>query len=257
MLSVQILLRAERERRCVTSGRALAPHEALVCETAFPGLYAGLAGPAEIRQIKEILRTVPAAMAAADASPSMKDSVRAFMSRLVRCSDAFREDALHRYLFDFWAESYGEADQAVILGEKYFECDAGESETEFARTMLPYFRKEEAWVDVLALNPQGRTLFLIEVKLEGLDDRAVGQLLRYYAVARRAIDRPGHHCDIRRVVPVVVLKTIELRTWDALPVHFRELLHIYLYTSDVDRVVLRDGKRHILSQVRERLFATL
>jgi hypothetical protein len=95
---------------------------------------------------------------------------------------------------------------------------------------------------------------LIETKLGGLGDRAVEQILRYYRLGRDACDLHYHGCDIREVVPVLVVRDVPLAMWDAVPQYFREILRLYLYKVRDGRVVLFDARRILQSQARDRLY---
>jgi hypothetical protein len=171
-----------------------------------------------------------------------------------------REELVHRYLFEFW-EHVWSGTSSVKLRELYSEGDPLGSSTPFARSLLPhivrYRSRADAWIDIVGLGGEtGRDLFLIEVKLDELDDRAVGQVLRYYQTTRSVCDRVSHDCDIARIVPVLIVQKARLDFWTAFPLHFRELMHIYYYEiTDANDLKLRDGRKILESEARDRLMA--
>ncbi|WP_140797215.1 hypothetical protein [Myxococcus xanthus] len=178
------------------------------------------------------------------------------MAKLISATKSGREEFIHRYLFEFWDESWGDATERISLAEKYYHGKCDNAQTPFAQRLLPRLVSSEAVVDIIALGgPHNRTLFPIEIKLGYLDDRGHGQILRYYQHARSICDRFNRDCDIRHVSPVLILSSATLSQWDAVPQYFKEIIHILFYrTTPAGHITLLDGKKVLNSQARDRLF---
>jgi hypothetical protein len=257
MLGADLLLSALLEGRCIRTRAPLLASERHVSRRAFPALYAGKRDGSEEAYLREISRTIPLVLARPDVTAVARESIRDFMTFVIESGEMYREEFVHRYVFEFWDTLWEEPHDAISLSERYFKGNpANLADTQFSKQFLPRVRTAEAEVDVVALGgAANRTLFLIEVKLGELDDRAVGQILRYYKLGRDACDLHYHGCDVREVVPVLIVREVPLAIWDAVPQYFREVLRMYLYRVREGRVVLSDARRILQSQVRDRLYA--
>ncbi len=163
-----------------------------------------------------------------------------------------KEEFLHFYLFQFWNTVWTGDIAELPLGERYMELESSAPRTTFAERFLPRLRKEEAWVDIVGLSEP--ILYLVEIKHGELDDRGVGQILRYFATARKICDTVNHLCDIRNIVPVIIAGGMSLSTFESMPLYFRELSRILFFKVDENKVKLIDGKRRLLNQARELLY---
>lgn len=232
----------------------------MLSEQEFPGLYNGEMSPKERKYIDLILESVEAIVSSNKCSTDEREVLRQFMALVLRCATA-QERTLQTYLSIFWNEIPG-AEQ-IKLDESYREARANYPATPFACEVLPRIRsfgeRADAYIDIVGLGGRNsRELFLIEVKRGELDDRAVGQILRYYHAARLVCDREqsaGIH--IQRITPVLVVKRSKLEYWSALPVHFRELLYIFYYeTGRNGEFRLRDGRLSLENEARGRLYTS-
>lgn len=112
--------------------------------------------------------------------------------------------------------------------------------------------------DIIAISSEpSPILYVIEIKNEGIDDRALGQILRYYQVVRNICDRSVTRCNARRVTPVLVVPPTDgLSFWDSVPFHFREVVEIYFWRSNSDgSIELVDGKACLRRMARGRVFS--
>lgn len=252
LIQPQILADRIRNRRCAKTAYPLGDDEHVVSATAFPCLYKGGATPAEAEYLRELLRPVMA-MLEMNVEASTAERVRLFMSQVIHNGNVHKEDFVHNYLFHFWERTWTQADDPIILSERYFQGDCEDPKTTFARNFLPKFRSKEAIVDIVGLGGvSSRTLYLVEVKLGEIDDRAVGQILRYYLRARHTCDFKYHNCDIRRIAPVLITRPSRIDFWEAFPFYFREFLHIYYYQVDSQgELRLSDGRKLLLSTLRD------
>jgi hypothetical protein len=256
MLTTDLVVSAILESKCVRTRAPLAADELVLSRRAFPALYAGQSDGTEALFLREIERALPAVLKAPGLPMTGRETIRSFMAFVIAQSTMFREEFVHRYLFEFWDTLWKDPDDAIVLFEKYFKGDAAGGATPFVQGILPKIRTRDAATDIVGLGgTAARTLYVIEVKLGELDDRALGQILRYYRLGRSACDMYHHGCDIREVVPVVIAKQVSLEAWDAIPQFFRELLRLYYYRTEQGRVVLVDARRALQSMTRDRLYA--
>lgn len=256
MLAPELLLGAIKDGRCLRSRVRLAEGERMLSRTAFPSLYAGGSDAIEAAFLKELFRALPATLRLPELTDAQREDIRAFMAMVIRLGGMHKEDFVHRYIFEFWESLWPATEDAISMPERYFKGNSDNSQTPFSRTVLPRIRTAEAITDIVGIGgPSLRTLFLVEIKLADLDDRATGQILRYYQLGRAACDRFYHDCDLRNVTPILILKDAALHFWDAIPQHFREVVQIYYYrVSKDERLHLVDGRHILQSLSRDRLY---
>jgi hypothetical protein len=229
----------------------------MLSRSAFPSLYAGGSDATEAAFLKEIFRAIPATLRIPELSNDHREGIRAFMAMVIRLGGMHKEDFVHRYIFEFWESLWPETEDSISMPERYFKGTSDGAQTPFSRSVLPKIRTGEAATDIIGVGgPSSRTLFLVEIKLAELDDRGLGQILRYYQLGRTACDRFYHDCDLRNVTPVLILKDAALHFWDAVPQHFREVLRVYYYrVSENERLYLVDGRRILQSLSRDRIYS--
>jgi hypothetical protein len=258
MLSEVLLLQLMRQRKCVKTRQALGIGEAVLSRASCPRLYSGEYSEDESRFVEIVFQAVQACI------PQMTDDdrkqLKQFMEIVLRNGRIHREDFLHRYLFEFWQEVC-EIEEWRRLDQRFFKCQETTECSDFSRRLLGLIRGQaQHFPDIVALSGQGAiNVTIVEVKNEPLDDRALGQILRYYQVTRSACDRLMTLRQTRRVCPILVvpdgdLRQGDLRFWDAVPFHFREVLEILFWTVDhTGCVVLRDGKAILRRLAGERI----
>jgi hypothetical protein len=246
--------------RCVRSGRILAGGEFILSKKEFPGLYDGEICDKEREYIGYVLEAVEAIVSMNRCSIEEREVLRCFLTLVLSCASV-QERTLQVYLSSFWNEIPGT--EQIRLSESYREARADKPGTPFAREVLPRIRsfgeRTDAWIDIVGLGGRNSSeLFLIEVKRGELDDRAVGQILRYYHATRLVCDREQPaSIYIQRITPVLVVRGSKLDFWTALPIHFRELLYIFFYEASRNgEFRLRDGRLSLEREARGRLYTS-
>ncbi len=244
--------RAE-SRRCVIDGTTLATGEAVISTHAAPHLYDPAAAVLDQHVLDDVISASLRVLQSSLAIPTeVRSDIRKFWARILwrrEASDACREDVIHNYLYYFWSEVWEDSDcDAFALDEKYIPQGAftWDPDSPFCQRLGGRFRKD-APVDIVGRS--GRTVFLIEVKYDDVDDRAIGQLLRYFEAGRFLCNHVDHLCDLRWVVPVVVARDFPEPQWVALSPPLRELLRVYFFRAEEDRVVLMDGRRQLRAKI--------
>lgn len=255
MINSDQLVDAIQARECVVSRKSLRSGEVFASSESLPELYdtfARTSGPLLSQLLKASMRLGFERPEALE-SPDVENAIRTFWSRVLSRSsedDEAREDVLQAYLY-FWASDpacRGDSEYPV-LEECYIPQNSAtwDNDSVFCKQLVGRVAKTAA-VDMVGHGT--RELYLVEVKYDSVDDRAVGQSLRYFQHFRQLRTTVDHLCDLRRVVPVIVAKSFPDEQWKALSPAMRELVRVCFFEIEEDRVVLRDGKQALLSRLR-------
>lgn len=244
-----------RQRRCIKSYRPLRDDEHLLSRTAASALYSLRQDKREQQYILGLLKTLAILLRSADVGPEERTEIKLFMMRVVAHGGMGKEAYVHQLLFDFWDELWADPHERIEMAEKYFEgevLDSEELRTPFAASVVPLFMRANSYPDIIGRGGYAsRDVIIVEAKLESIDDRAVGQILRYYSLMRRIIDHHPHGCDLRRIVPVLVVQeSFQTKCWEAFPEYFREFLIICFYRVTGQHVYLHDARKEMLSWTR-------
>jgi hypothetical protein len=258
MLSTELIIRLISERKCLRSTEHLGSAEHLISRHSFPALFRGETQQQEVDFVKLIFGRLESVLANLD--DDGRASVQFFMQDVLRNGKIHNEEFLHRYLFEFWDDAWLNQEESFGLLEKFYKCQLDEYASPFAKSVIPkLYKRGEHVPDIIAISGDAtKRVFVIEIKNEPLDDRALGQILRYYQVVRHACDRNTLYGSAKRVVPVLVVPEGDLSFWDSVPFHFREVLEIlYWRLSSDGRVELVDGKAVLRRISGGRIFATI
>lgn len=260
LISPATFLRRVAASECLFSGRSLRAGEALVSKEQFPQLYAlapwGKDSLNLLRGLIETLVTLKGSGKASDSRIQMQlEKAKPFLQLLLHQKDAVPEYCVHAFIYLYWNDI--EYRNAAILpaGNIYFSSAALSAVIEPSD---PYFRliarlKDVTNVDLIAISEELQHIFLIEIKRGPLDDRAIGQVLRYFNESNKLLtDRVVREFNLSYVRPVLVLGEVSRHFFEAFPLHFREFLDIYEYDTERDesdslKVVLHNLRRRILS----------
>ncbi len=215
----------------------------MICQRSFPALFVGETKVEEAEYIKLIVQGLDSIFSELD--ETQRGSVKCFMRDVLRNGKIHNEEFLHRYLFHFWDDAWLSHHGAVAIREKFFKCNVSDSASRFGRSLVGrVYNRGEHIPDIIGIaGDSDERIYVIEIKNEPLDDRALGQILRYYQVVRNACDRDALYGNVKRVVPVLIVPDGGISFWDSVPFHFREVLEIlYWRLNSIGDVVLVDGK---------------
>jgi hypothetical protein len=249
MLQVEFVRQMIGKNKCLKTSKFLDEADFLISRTAFPKLYSGSADRSEADFIKYIHDVLPALFVRADRE--LRSALRAFMQVVLKNGRMHNEEFLHRFLFEFWTDL---CDSSVpfVLDEKYFKGQRIGDETEFSRNVVQrVYQHGEHIPDILGFSGgDEKCVYIVEIKNEKLDDRALGQILRYYQVVRRICDRLAKQWYVRRVVPLLVVPDGHRSFWQSMPFYFREVVEIVYWKAGAEGTVeLHDGKRRLREMV--------
>ncbi|MDB4962517.1 MAG: hypothetical protein JWP01_2516 [Myxococcales bacterium] len=256
ILLPQRVLEAARKRICIRTSRPLTDGENLLSHASCGSLYSAGAEVTlrDAEYLGHVLEGVRAALKTEVSDPERRE-IGAFLATAFERGVLKKEEHLHLYLYAAWDEPdlWGD-EEPIRLGEKYLECDASESSSGFAQNVVMEIRRRGSYFDIVGFSrPSHGELVVVEVKIGDVDDRAVGQMLRYYNLARNLCDHQYHGCDIRRVRPVLIAKGCDMERWLSFPLMFRECMSLFFFRKRKGKLVLVDGKRIIETEQRQRL----
>ncbi len=254
MIAASTLVSAIAEARCAITQAKLAPDEALVSRAGLPALYDPSLDASTDTVLRSLIKhTVDFSYKKQFAADDALEQVRRFWARVLSragVDSAARESVLQAYLFFFWNRVRSHSgDEPIAYDEGFIPQvrETWESDSNFCIRLVSRAEKD-APVDILAR--EGTTVYLIEVKYGDVDDRAIGQLLRYFERMRHLCNSVDHLCDLRSVVPVLVAKGFPPSNWSSLPTSMRELIRVYFYAVEDDFLMLRDGRRTLQNQLK-------
>lgn len=232
--------------RCVVSNVLLPGHEFIVSQARVPSLYKGSFTAKDKATVQEIVKLIVQNAAVFrelfDSDPSIKLNIRRFFGLCLTKGDAGNESYLHAYMYIFWGDIVGDANLARELhspaqwGSKEFGVRPGVGN---APEKIINDRLSSAGVelDLFTWSPKRETLTLIEIKRGECDDRAIGQLLRYYQVVWGMLSTHEFRAlKVNYIWPILVVSKVREAHWNAIPLHFRGMLDILIYQTSNDGV---------------------
>lgn len=252
------LLTSVERRRCVRSGRLLKGDEAVVCRQEFEWIYS-TSSPVDKASRDYLVSVLLPALQNARSSigDRHRHDISLFLRRVIHRDGAVRERFLHLFLFMFWKEvrfADGRTlsfDVCFYEGEPVGNLDASLAQLE--RRLLPLLLDQKtARPDLIAYDSDTKSLFLIEVKPAELDDRGVGQLIRYFRHAASVVNVADHKVDVRVIKPVLICQQVTPATWTAFDPAIFELSSFFGYNITDSELELHDLKRRGRVALRER-----
>lgn len=250
--------------RCLTGNESLVVGEYIYCRQCMPSIYSNKLSAADKKKADELIksllednRTIRESM---HDNQVVRQRLQSFFSLLLINGGDSLEAFVHAHIFLFWEQlTFSGAIAGRPRGQLFWMAKSpptGTSHREvggMAGSVIDRLSREGVQIDLAAVDPETETLWLVEIKREGLDDRAVGQMLRYFDRAVRCLpSREFRTLNINHVRPVIVLESVDPHLWRSIPLHFRELLEIYAFgrseTAD-DSLRLTRVRRQLLSGV--------
>lgn len=241
LLPLDSVMRRVADNRCVFSNVALTETEYVVSKAHIPNLYSNTLAAADKAKIGHIVqlfvrnssRLGQALTSFAQASLS----VRRFFGLCLTHGDACDESILHAYMFLFWNDVVKQVNLGRDLhpSPQWASKALGGSEGLLEgdhKIIADKLKAEGVELDLFTWNSGHQTLSLIEIKRGECDDRAIGQLLRYYQVAWKLLSFPEfRRLNVNYLWPILVVSKVRLQHLDALPLHFQGLLDILIYST--------------------------
>lgn len=256
LTTVPLLLRCAASGRCLRCGTSSENGE-LYCDSCGPATATGTLTAAHKACIKDIVRVVRDARADIHRDDQARNRIQRWLAGLIARGDESLEAVLHTYIYVFWSslrfsDTFAPPNREGA-GSVYFTSESLPDLQEQAPTHESKFvasLKRQARVDLVAIDNALQTIYLLEVKRGGLDDRAVGQLLRYYEHWSQALYRSDcRMLNLNYVRPLLIIDSVQHTEWRSLPQFFRDVVDIYKYKIDTDGVsmCLFNTRRQLMS----------
>lgn len=264
LYSASLVLDRVHANRCLTGNELLVVGEYVYCRGCLPSMYADKLSIVDKKKsgelIKSLLEENKAIREVMRESQLVRRRLQSFFTLLLANGGDSLEAFIHAHMFLFWEHlTFSGAIAGYPRGQLFWMAKSpptGTSHKEVggaAGSVIDRLSQEGVQIDLAAVDSETETLWLLEIKREDLDDRAVGQMLRYFDRAVRCLpSREFRALDINHVRPVIVLESVDPRLWRSIPLHFRELLEIYAFgkpeTADSSLKLTR-VRRQLLSGV--------
>lgn len=241
LLPLDTVIRRVADNRCVFSNVALTETEYVVSRAHIPNLYSGTlaaADKAKIGQIVQIFVRNSARLGQALSGAAQAGlSVRRFFGLCLAHGDACDESILHAYMFLFWSDVVKQVNLGRELhpspqwASKALGGSDGLLEGDH-KIIADKLKAGGVELDLFTWSSGHQTLSLIEIKRGECDDRAIGQLLRYYQVAWKLLSSSEYRrLNVNYLWPILVVSRMRQPQLDALPLHFQGLLDILIYST--------------------------
>lgn len=246
LLAFNVVAGAMLENRCVLSRMVLDSAEYVISRARIPTLYSDKLSTDDKAKMKEIVRLLVVngeevrRLFSIDAGLRLR--VRNFFGLCLSHGDAGDEAILHAYTFLYWDEIVKEAGFARKL---HTTPRWGSREFAISSEGLPSSEKQiydklvgaGVQVDLFTCDADTQTLTLVEIKRGECDDRAVGQLLRYYQLAWKLLSTAEfRRLNLNYIWPVLVVSRMREEQLAAMPLHFRGLLDILVYETSTENI---------------------
>jgi hypothetical protein len=254
-----LVLKRLRGRRCVKGLEQLEDGEHVFCRRCAGSLYEpGVLGQLKTQLeflVQGLLAGSKEVREAVDEDDGVSTQLTGLFAALLRKGTDSLEWFLHAYIYLFWGKlKFDQRCSGMQNADLYWMAKGAPQATTPIRSILDSaierLGREGVEVDLAAIDEATETLWLIEIKRGDLDDRAVGQMLRYFDRAVRCFGtREFRAANINFVRPIVLLETVDPRKWITMPLHFREILDIYSFRSEPVGVpvAFRSVRRQMLS----------
>jgi hypothetical protein len=259
LIKKEDLIRTLEVGECLVSGKKLKLSEYILSEEVFPSLYDSRKWlEKNLVLLRELVSSLVEhkndLLSCALIIPVIDSNLEGFFKRLLSHGDRVPEYCVQCYVYLRWSSIKYENSFLKPSGDIYFTSSSLEK---FSNQDSKYYRlleriKSVANVDLVAICEVTQHIFLIEIKRASLDDRAVGQVLRYFNDTNKLLkDRVTREFNLSYIRPVLVLGDVRREYFEAFPMHFRECLDIYEYSSECDDmggyITLKNMRKRILS----------
>ena len=237
LLSANFIKGRLSDGECINCGQKLAPGENGISRDAIPGLYGGKLGQGHKENLGNILSALLENSGEVRGWPSeARFKLKGFLSRAVNCEPPIDEKFLHAYLYFFWTEVSAQIDRPELKGDCFFlgrgsvldgDLSTGER-SHYLKTLLEKLVKL-AQVDLVVVNEHHGCMYIIDVKRESIDDRSVGQMLRYYNAAAEIVYRGDRVLNISYVKPMLFIGSDKAFNATGFPQYFFEIIDVYSF----------------------------
>ena len=249
------------DNRCCRSAKLLLQDESVVSKLEMPGLYSGKLETEDRGYLKEIFDHFEPKNESDQFFDDLKKNgihlrLERFYLKVLEKVPGLLESVIHQFIYRFW----GNLDTKDAIGfpsnMKVYYKSKGEKGETIEDYLLQMLRKAGCNCDLVGVC-KDNCLWLVDVKRERIDDRAIGQIRRYYEIATEIIASCEINIGVRLVRPALICPgpDIPVSHFFSLGLPFRDICEIWTYSIDIDRskLVLHEKRLHLLSQIRKKM----
>lgn len=255
LIDSDVLFRRLQEGKCIRTGQKLTSAEFGLSRSDFRHLYDGRIEEGEKRYLKQIVDCIISERGKIRSwGDSEQSKLKSMIELIFKSKPEFDESLLHVYLYLFWDQLCRQAQLKSYNGSCVYLGSGSVDEQDLTPDMrsveFPFFSElvRNAKVDLAVINHDTSTLFLIDVKRDALDDRALGQMMRYYAHASRLAYRGRRTLPIDFIRPVLFLAKSDFSHMQYWPPYFNEIVGLFTYSfTDNGTVGFVNLRKRILS----------
>jgi len=241
---------------CCIGTQPLREGEWVVSQLQMPGLYGGKLETKDRGYLKEIFDHFEPKNESDQFFDVLKQKdihlrLEKFYLKVMEKDPSLLESVIHQFIYRFWDKlDTGEAIAFPSNMKVYYKCkgEKGELIEEF---LLPKLRKAGCNCDLVGVC-KDMCLWLVDVKRDPIDDRAIGQIRRYYEIASEIIASCDININVRLVRPALICPgpDIPVSRFFSLGLPFRDICEIWTYSIDRSKFVLHDNRLQLLSLIR-------
>jgi hypothetical protein len=262
LFSTELILSRAQQGRCLKGNEELSADEFLFCPRCCSSLYK-TGFPTQDKTlvdalISSLLEQSRAIRRALTEDADFSRRLKGFFRLLLKKGSDSLESFAHAFMFLYWEQPLFPDKDRSPSGELFWLAKGAPKGTSFREGAEPNHRAMERLsqagveVDLAAIDAERHILWLVEIKRAELDDRSVGQMIRYFDRAAHCLtSREFRSADISIIRPTLILERADPKHWVTIPLHFRELLEIYEFKNPT-----QTGGDFVLSCARKRLLST-
>jgi len=232
-------------KKCLISGKYLKSHEAIVSKDSFPYFYDGTLDSKEKNLLTKLIEVF---VSQKEKIMTFNIKTEDFYHRALNLKDKCPDELfLQSYVYLFW-DTIEFRDHLIKPTGEVFWCSDNTTQDNYPEKYHSLILKIKKLIniDLISIDLKAGVLFLIEIKRDQVDDRAIGQILRYYEACRPLLlDR---RLNLNYIKPIIVSKDISIQQWKGLPRSYSDIIEFYVYKF-IDNL---DENKDVLQLVNQR-----
>lgn len=242
MIPWSVIERSIRENRCCFSGCGLKVGEFLVSEIVCPGLYGGGFRTDDKEKVSLIVTRILENFVEFDVKFATRSDcllkVERFFGLCLKHGQKGDESYVHAYVYIFWKKIVKAVKLQCAVTDTPHWCSSkfGIFDTILdgdAKLISQRLRSNGSEVDLFTYDKQFGNLCLVEIKRGEVDDRAIGQILRYFNTGWALFRSREFRLRGLSYLSIIVIANQYPRPFlSALPIHFLSLVELVKYDID-------------------------
>lgn len=254
MINPQLLFQNILNNRCCRGNQPLRDGEYVVSQSEMPGLYSGKLEAKDRAYLKEIFlilepNELSKLFFAKLRKMGFHSRLESFYLQVMARVPDLLEFVLHQFIYRYWDKLDSTSAVGFPSSMEVFYKGRGDTGTTIEVHLLHRLRKAGCNCDLVGISDD-KCLWLVDVKRDGIDDRAIGQIRRYYEIASEIVESCEINISVRLVRPALICREIPVAHFFSLGLPFRDVCEIWTYNIDRSRLVLHEKRLQLLGQIR-------